>query len=268
MLGRMPRRPRRPVASAPRRPVARAALAAVLASTALLGTGCGGSAGSQEPTGVDGLRIPTPSPDPGDFVATIDNRWLPLAPGARWTYDVTGTAPGRSATVSVLDEGATVAGVAVTLVRTDVRDSDGRRVRSQVAALAQDRAGNVWLLAQTTTVWGDGGPATTEWAAGEESARAGLAMATSPRLGDGYLLQDAPGVARDRARVDAVDAAQVTDQGTFEHLLLLVVTSPLPEAAAASAREWYAAGTGLVVADRVTPAGSEHWVLTSGPAAS
>ena len=32
--------------------------------------------------------IPTPSPDPADFVGAVDNPWLPLAPGRTWTYDV------------------------------------------------------------------------------------------------------------------------------------------------------------------------------------
>ena len=41
------------------------------------------------PTGVDELVIPTPSPDPADFVAVVDNPWLPLEPGRTWTYDVT-----------------------------------------------------------------------------------------------------------------------------------------------------------------------------------
>ena len=36
-----------------------------------------------------GSSIPTPTPDPADFVDAIDNPWLPLAPGTTWRYEVT-----------------------------------------------------------------------------------------------------------------------------------------------------------------------------------
>ena len=49
------------------------------------------------PSGVDGLVVPTPAADPGDFVDGVDNPWLPLVPGHRcWTYRATGD-DGRAA---------------------------------------------------------------------------------------------------------------------------------------------------------------------------
>src|ERR1044072_2652040 len=70
-----------------------ALMAAVLLSSTLL-SGCG-AAGQANPTeigpqGVDELVVPTPSPDPDDFVDDVDNPWLPFAPGTVWTYDVAG----------------------------------------------------------------------------------------------------------------------------------------------------------------------------------
>ncbi len=44
-------------------------------------TGCGSASVSSPPSGVDELVIPTPSPDPDDFVAAVDNPWFPLEPG-------------------------------------------------------------------------------------------------------------------------------------------------------------------------------------------
>jgi len=53
-------------------------------------TGCSaGEPRSIDPAGVDGLEIPTATPDPADFVPQIDNPYLPLAPGNVWRYDVT-----------------------------------------------------------------------------------------------------------------------------------------------------------------------------------
>jgi hypothetical protein len=99
-----------------------------------LAAGCG-SYSDQTPTaGVDELVIPTPSPDPDDFVPTIDNPWLPFAPGARWTYD----GSGEEVTVSA-DAGPTISGVATTVVTTDGLDPV-----SLIDYYAQDTAGNVW----------------------------------------------------------------------------------------------------------------------------
>src|SRR5690242_18312430 len=65
------------------------AVAAVLLAAGAL-TGCGASPAPLGPTGIDELTIPTPSPDPADFVADVDNPWFPLPPGTTWTYQRAG----------------------------------------------------------------------------------------------------------------------------------------------------------------------------------
>ena len=47
--------------------------------------GCGSVSVDYEETGIDGLTVPTPTPDPEDFVGEVDNPWLPLEPGSTWT---------------------------------------------------------------------------------------------------------------------------------------------------------------------------------------
>ena len=71
------------------RGVVRRFVVAGLAAATL--TACGTASDPSPPTGVDELTIPTPSLDPDDFVRRIDNPWLPLAAGATWTYQVTGS---------------------------------------------------------------------------------------------------------------------------------------------------------------------------------
>ena len=54
-------------------------------------SGCAGI-GQPQPSdspGINGLVIPTPTPDPDDFVDVVDNPWLPLEAGATWRYEVT-----------------------------------------------------------------------------------------------------------------------------------------------------------------------------------
>lgn len=182
MLAPMTRGPR-----AVRRPLAAGALAAGL----VLGlTGCAGigQPATYDSPGINGLVIPTPSPSPTDFVEGVDNPWLPLEPGARWTFDVTGDgAPSGTVVVEVLDDTVPVAGLDATAVQTTV-DVGGGTTDVETDLYAQDEAGNVWLV---------GGDADgTAWRAGEDGAQAGLAMPADPRLGDGWLTYDVPGLPR------------------------------------------------------------------------
>ena len=57
------------------------------------------------PSGVDGLTIPTPTPDPADFVDVVDNPWLPLVADSVWTYAVVGAGPARTVTVARVGAG-------------------------------------------------------------------------------------------------------------------------------------------------------------------
>lgn len=134
---------------------------------------CGSAPDTIDPSGVDELVIPAPTIDPSDFVDRIDNEFLPLQPGSRWTYR---TGRGVEVVVSVLAETREVAGVAATVVRTD---PPGRAAASE-EWFAQDQRGNVWLL-------GRDGPGEGDWAAGVDGAEAGLAMPAEPRLGDGWV---------------------------------------------------------------------------------
>ena len=168
--------------------------AVVLALLALL-TGCGTASAPSPPAGVDELVVPTPSPDPDDYVADVDNPWFPLEPGTRSTWTVTDAAGRHPLTVTV-EPGPTVAGVATT---ARVGTEPDRRV---VDWFAQDQDGNVWWFGREG-----------EWAAGVDGAEAGLAMAATPRVGDGYRTGYAEGTVEDRVRVVSLDGdVLVTEQ--------------------------------------------------------
>jgi hypothetical protein len=202
-------------------------LLAVLAMVALAaGLGaCGAASVTSPPSGVDGLRIPTPSPDPADFVAAVDNPWFPLVPGTTWRYDVTDAGGEHPLTVSVAD-GPTIAGVGTT---ARVATEQGRRVTDWYA---EDRAGNVWWFGREGS-----------WRAGADGAEAGLAMAETPRVGDGYRQGYVPGVVEDTAAVVALDERVTVPAGTFA---VLVVDQRSPLQPGASGQASYAEGVGLV----------------------
>ena len=195
--------------------------AAVLAAgaCALVLTGCSASGSEPSPpTGIDELVVPTPDPDPADFVARVDNPWLPLAVGASWTYT-----DGLDDVAVAVTAGPTVEGVATVSVVTAGRDGE------TVDHYAQDARGNVWWFGREG-----------EWRAGAAGAEAGLAMAAHPRVGDGYRLADVPGRAL-LCEVLDVDESEVVPAGRFDDLV--EVRTDLDGEVT---RRYYAAGTGLV----------------------
>lgn len=206
---------------------------------ALVVSGCGSVSPEYDVAGVDGLEIPTPSPDPEDFVASIDNPWLPYAPGNVWTYDVTLGIDRYTLTVEVTDDTKTIDGVTTTAVETtyDTVDTPGT-VRDYYA---QDRAGNVWWF-------GSEG----EWEAGVDGAEAGLAMPADPRAGDGWRRAFLEGVVEDRVRVESV----------AEGAVVLRVESDLEPGAVV--QQVFEEGVGLTRTFNLAgPPGSSE--LTSGP---
>ncbi|HXH77064.1 hypothetical protein [Nocardioides sp.] len=205
---------------------------AVLA-LALALTGCSaGEPRSVGPAGVDGLEIPTASPDPRDFVRVVDNPYLPLVPGSEWIYDRVEGAVTESVTVSVSDETRTIDGVTATEVTTVVDGSSGPVTSSEF--FAQDREGNVWSFG------GD------DWLAGVDGAQAGLVMPATPRVGDGFRQQYAAGVAEDRSQVLDTAASATTAYDSWTDLVEVLETDGV---ASEETRRFYARGVGLVLAE-------------------
>lgn len=154
--------------------------------------GCGSVSVDYEETGIDELTVPTPAPDPDDFVGEVDNPWLPLEPGSTWTYDVDEGAEDGERTVTVEPSNLRLAGVAVTVVRTETVVGDAPAVDT-TDYYAQDRDGNVWWFGRQGV-----------WDVEVAGAEAGLAMPAAPRVGDGWRRGLLEGVAEDRVTVQSV----------------------------------------------------------------
>jgi hypothetical protein len=236
-------------------------LLALAAALPLLVAGCGSAPQKSPPTGVDGLRIPTPSADPDDFVQGIDNPYLPLQPGSRWVYESSGVDP-ETVTVTVTEDSRNVQGVTTTVVHDVVRDSDGTVVENTHDWFAQDSAGNVWYFGEDSTEYDDRGRPdhSGSWEAGVDGASAGLAMPDAPRVGDGYQLESSPGVSEDRSQVLSVDESVNVEFGSFTDVLQTEDTTPLEPGIVE--QKYYAPGIGLVLEQTVL-GGAERLELVS-----
>jgi len=224
-------------------------------------TGCGSAPGTTDPEGVDGLVVPTPSPDPRDFVERIENPYLPLVPGSTWTYQADGEDGPQTITVAVTDQSRVVAGVSTTVVRDRVTDADGTLVEDTYDWFAQDRDGNVWYFGEDTTAY-DGDEASTDgsWEAGVEGAQAGIAMLARPRVGDGYQQEYAEGSAEDQGEVLSIDAEVAAENETFDDVVKTADTTPLEPGVVE--HKYYAEGIGLVLEETVS-GGAERVVLVT-----
>jgi len=214
-----------PMVRAVRR-LARLTTPALLAVTLTACAGIGQPA-PYDSTGINGLVVPTPTPEAADFVAGVDNPWLPLEPQARWHYDVTES--GREVgtiDAEVLDGTTGVAGLEATALRvTTTIDGD---TDDETRYYAQDDDGNVWLVGVESATG-------SSWEAGQGGAEAGLAMPARPRLGDGWLTYAVPGLPQASTRIEdqsremvqTRDEAGTTTRNVYEKGVGLVSTEDL-----------------------------------------
>jgi hypothetical protein len=195
-------------------------------------------------------EIPTPSPDPADFVDAIDNPYLPLVPGTRWVYEATSTGGDERIVVTVTDRTRMVAGVTATVVRDRVTTVDGQLVEDTFDWFAQDVDGNVWYFGEDTTAFEDGKPNPAgSWEAGVDGAMAGVVMPAQPRVGDSYAQEFYEGEAEDRGEVLALDATVTVPYGSYQDVLKTKDTTPLEPGLVE--HKYYARGIGVVFEEDV-----------------
>jgi hypothetical protein len=232
-----------------------AASAIVLTTGSAVLTGCGASPSPLGPAGVDGLTIPTPSPDPSDFAAGAKNRWFPLQPGTRWTYRQDTPTGHRGVVATVAAAPHTIEGVPTTAVRWQIR-SGGTERTAMVRWYAIDDAGNVWWLGQRVVPHGP--PldwlASRSWQAGEHGAEAGVVLTATPRVGDGYLNAREPRVVARRSTVVATTGTVATTRRTFHDTVVLDDLSSL--APLHRVTTFYGAGLGMVAQQDTTSTSS------------
>ena len=216
---------------------------AALALVAILLTACGGGDGGGEST-------PAPALNPADFEAVVDNPLFPLSSLGPKVFEGEEPDPDTGETLETrlesrgLPETDTVAGVEV-LVLEEKDYEDGELIESTLDYFAQHKDGSVWYFGERVDVY-EGGQVVGhegQWLAGEGDNQPGVYMPASPKVGDEFAQEMAPGVAEDRSKVVAVDQAVTTPAGDFSGCLKTEDFSPLDQA---TEFKFYCPDVGLV----------------------
>ena len=228
----------------------------VLISVLMIGAGAGSATAAARPAGP---VVPPAHLDPARFSTTIDNPYLPFAPGTRMVYRERGDDGRGREVVTVTRRTKVVEGVETVVVR-DRAFLAGELVEDTRDWYAQDRRGNVWYFGENTKEYEDGKVVSTEgsWRAGRDGARAGIVMPADPKVGDSYYQEYAPGEALDQATVLRLDGSRTVPYGSFDDLLVTKDFTELEPAVVE--RKFYAPGVGVVL-EKLVRGGRERVVL-------
>jgi hypothetical protein len=251
------------------------AVVAALAVAACSDDGATGSAESSSTAAAEGststVADGAPVIDPGDggnydpgitaadFVAGIDNPYLPLTPGSRWVYEGSEDGEDQRIEVVVTDRTRQVMGVTAVVVQ-DTVTSGGEVVEDTEDWFAQDRDGNVWYLGEATQEFDGGQPTSSagSWEAGVDGAQPGLAMPAAPSVGQAYRQEFLAGEAEDLAEVLRTEGTGTALDQPVDHVVTIREWTPLePDVVE---EKGYAPGIGQIT-ERTTAGGDGEFHL-------
>ncbi len=184
--------------------------------------------------------------NPADFVDKIDNRFLPLNPGAHYVYRSVTEDGEEIIDINVTSDTKEILGV-TTIIVHDVVRLDGSVIEDTFDWYAQDKDGNVWYLGEDSKQYDHGTLLGTEgsWEAGVDGAVAGIIMLACPKVGNTYKQEFLTGVAEDVGRVAGLAKVATVPLGTYTGCLKTLDTSLLDPTA--DEYKYYAPGVGLVL---------------------
>ena len=199
-------------------------LAVSIAFVFMFAAGCG----EESPVIDVGDEPYEPTINPADFVAQIDNQYLPLVPGTTLVYEGETEDGKEKIEVEVTHETEEILGVTCIVVRDRVW-VDGELVEDTFDWFAQDKDGNVWYFGEDSKEYEDGEFVGTEgsWEAGVDGAKPGIIMKANPQVGDAYRQEYYEGEAEDMAEVLSLNESASVPYGSFGNCLKTQEWTPL-----------------------------------------
>jgi hypothetical protein len=242
-----------------------------IALLAALAGGCGSSGGHGGSTSTAAATSASslapihghysPSIDPANFVAAVDNPLWPLKPGTGFHYKGTrGNVPQTDDEV-VTHQTKRILGIGATVVRDTVSEH-GHPIERTLDFYAQDKQRNVWYLGEDSFELKNGRfvKASDSWRSGVDGAKPGIIMPADPRPGDRYRQEYyPPGEALDEAHVLGRRGPVTVPYGTFKRALVTSEFSPLEPQ---TEEKYYVAGVGEIQ-ERVVKGHHEEFQLVS-----
>ena len=204
-----------------------------------------GSKPSPNPAAFEGGPPYAPTIDPADFVAVIDNPYLPLTPGTTRVYEGVSDGEKERNEVTITDETNVVMGVTTTVVRDRVFVT-GELAEETFDWFAQDRFGNVWYFGEDSNDYEKGKLVSTKgsWEAGVDGAQPGIVMPANPLVGETYRQEFYEGEAEDMATVLELNGSVQVPFGSYDRVVKTEDFTPLePDVVE---EKQYAPGIGVV----------------------
>jgi hypothetical protein len=201
-------------------------------------------------------------PPPEDFVAVIDNPYMPFLPGTRAVFEGVSDGERERNVVLVTDRTKVILGVTTTVVHDRVFSANGDLAEDTFDWYAQDRFGNVWYFGEDTAEYANGEVSSTKgsWEGGVGGAQPGVVMLAQPTVGESYHQEFLRGEAEDVGTVVAINGRVSVPYGSFDHVLVTEDTTPLEPQVLE--HKFYAQGIGVVL-ERVLRGGQEVSRLVS-----
>jgi hypothetical protein len=229
----------------------------LLTAIALLGsTGCDSSSptAADRDGGADSAiladqKTANPPFDAAEFVAGIDNPYLPLVPGTAFHYRSETPDGLETNDVAVTRDSKQILGVNVTVVHDQVF-LEGELSEDTFDWFAQDAEGNVWYFGEDSREIEDGQIVSTEgsWEAGVGDNEPGIIMLAHPKVGLAYHQELAPDIAEDMARVLSLKASPDVPYGSFHDCVGTMEYSLIEHGD--REHKSYCSGVGLVLEDQ------------------
>jgi len=201
------------------------------------------------PTILADQKTVNPPFDASNFVAGVDNPYLPLKPGTIYHYRSETPDGVETNDVAVTRDSKKIIGVNITVIHDQVF-LEGDLTEDTLDWFAQDADGNVWYFGEDSKEIENGQVVSTEgsWEAGVGDNKPGIIMLVRPKVGQAYHQELAPDIAEDMARVLSLKAAPVVPFGSFKNCVGTTEWSLIEHGV--REKKAYCAGVGLVLEDQ------------------
>jgi len=184
--------------------------------------------------------------NPGNFVSSVTNPFMPLIPKTKYTYQEQTDGGNEVNEVIVTTDTLRIIGVKCIVVTDVLKNDKGDVLESTLDWYAQDKDGNVWYFGEDTKEYENGKVSSTAgtWKAGVDGAQPGIAMPGKPLLGIPYRQEYLFNEAEDMGKIISLSETVIVPFGTFNNCIMTEEWTPLePDVIE---HKYYASGIGNI----------------------